>query len=439
MLTWLFTKTPLLFFIQPLWRDEAFSYFMAKKNIIEIIFLTAKDFNPPLYYFILHYWMNLFGSSEITLRSLSFIFFWANIYVVFLFLVNVFKMKQRKATLYLILFIVNPLLLYYAFEARMYSMFAFFATLSYYAFYKKSSRLYILATVAGLFTHYFMLLVVFSQFIFLLFHKKNAEYIKQKVINISLSFFSPWLIFFLSQNKLQSSFWIEKPHLKDIFALLGIIYTGNESAFYHGELISKIQNNVIYFSIVLSVITAIGIYLYIKKFSKKEQVSFQLLFIWGIGIASVVGLVSFIKPIYFPRYLIFTSVGFLLLIIYILEKIDIYWRAIFITILFVLTFSNQKLQVEYRKKSDFRKVLREIQAIADKNDPIYTNDLDFFTIQYYLNKNKVYIYGKNYKDIPNFNGKVLISEEKVASNLPIYPEKVFILNSRGQYTIRATY
>src|SRR3989339_1180240 len=145
MLNFIFTKTHLFFFTQSFWRDEAFSYFMAKKNVSEIIFLTAKDFNPPLYYLILHFWIKIFGGSEIALRSLSIIFFWATIYVAFLFLNDIFKIKLKKSFFYLIFFIVNPLLLYYAFEARMYTMFAFFASLSYYAFFKKDYRLYLLS------------------------------------------------------------------------------------------------------------------------------------------------------------------------------------------------------------------------------------------------------------------------------------------------------
>jgi len=438
MLQFLFTKTPLFFLTQSFWRDEAFSYFMAKKSILEIIFLTTKDFNPPLYYLVLHFWMKVFGSSEIALRSLSIIFFWATIYVAFLFLVNVIKMKEKKPTLYLVLFIINPLL-YYAFEARMYTMFAFLAGLSYYAFCKKNYRLYLFATISGLFSHYFMILVVFSQLFFLIINKKSFKDFKRTVIYLSLLAFSPWLVFFFSQNSLPNTFWLTKPHLKDMFGIFGIIYTGNEVAFYPGDLISKIQNNVIYLSFVLLVIIAIGIYFYIKKLSKKDRVNFQLFFIWGIGIPLIVGLISFIKPLYFPRYLIFTGVGFLLLIIFILEKINVYMRAIFIIILIVLTFNYQKLQIEYRKKTDLRKVLREIQVIADKKDSIYVNDLNFFTAQYYLNKNKLYIYGKSYKDIPAYNGKVLISEENVASNLPFYPQKAFILNSNGQYSIQAVY
>jgi len=439
MLQWLFTKTPLLFLTQSFWRDEAFSYFMAKKSILEIIFLTAKDFNPPLYYLVLHFWMKVFGSSEIALRSLSLIFFWATIHVAFSFLNDILKINLKKSFFYLIFFIINPLLLYYGFEARMYSMFAFLVGLSYYAFCKKNYGLYFLATISGLFTHYFMILVVFSQLFFLIINKKSFENFKRTVIYLSLLTFSPWLVFFFSQNSLSNTFWLTKPHLKDIFGIFGIIYTGNEVAFYPGDLILKIQNNVIYLSFVLLVIITIGIYFYIKKFSKKDQSNSQLLFIWGIGISFIVGLISFIKPLYFPRYLIFTGVGFLLLIIFILEKINVYMRVILITILIVLTFNYQKLQIEYRKKTDLRKVLREIQVIANKKDLVYVDDLDFFTAKYYLNKNKVYIYGKSYKDIPAYNGKVLISEENVASNLPFYPEKAFILNSNGEYTIQAMY
>jgi uncharacterized membrane protein len=439
MLTYLFTKTPLLFFAQSFWRDEAFSYVLAKKSIVEIIFLTAKDFNPPLYYFILHFWMKFFGSAEITMRSLSLIFFWANIYVVFLFLKNIFKLKEKKSFLYLALFIFNPLLLYYAFEARMYSMFAFLATLSYYAFCKKNKKLYLIATVAGLFTHYFMILVVLSQLFFSIINKKNVDYIKSKIVFLSLLIFSPWLIFFLTQNRPPSSFWLDKPHLKDAIGLLGIIYTGNEAAFYPGNLIQKVQNNVIYFSVVLFIIVVSGIYLYSKRFLKKERAVFNLLIIWGIGIPLGVGLISFIKPLYFPRYLIFTSVGLLLLVVYILEKLNIYFRAVLFATLIVLTFSYQKLQIEYRKKTNLKRVFKEIKVIAGRNDLVYTDDLDFFTAKYYFKEDKVYIYGKRYGDIPSYNGKVLISEKDVAINLPFYPQKAFILKYNGDYTIQALF
>jgi len=435
MLTWLFTKTPLFFLTQSFWRDESFSYFMAKKNIFQIIFLTAKDFNPPLYYLILHFWMKIFGGSEIALRSLSIVFFWATIYVSFLFLKDIFKIKQKRSFFYLIFFILNPLLLYFAFEARMYSMLAFFASFSYYVFYKKNYRLYLLATVLGLFTHYFMILVVLSQLLFLLINKKSGMNFKKSVIYLSLLTFLPWLIFFLSQNGFPNSFWLIKPQFNHIFNLLGIIYTGHESNLYPNSfIVNAMEKNVFFFSILLIFIVIIG-FLYFRK-----KTLFRLLLIWGIGIPFFALIFSFIKPIFIPRYFIFTTIGLILLVILVLEKISFLLRTVFIVLLLFLSLSYQALQLTYRQKYDLRKSLREIKVIANKNDLVYvTSDLDFFTAQYYLNNNKVYIYGKSYKEIPAYNGKVLIPKEKIASTLPFYPQKAFILKSDGKYSIQAMY
>ena len=441
MLTWLFTRTPFFYLTQSFWRDEAFSYFMAKKNIFQIIILTAKDFNPPLYYLILHFWMKIFGGSEIALRSLSIIFFWATVYVAFLFLNDIFKIKLKKSFFYLIFFILNPLLLYFAFEARMYSMLAFFASLSYYAFYKKNYRLYLLATILGLFTHYFMIIVVSSQLLFLLINKKKDFNFKKSIIYLSLLMFSPLVIFFLSQSSFLNSFWLLKPRLYHLMNLPGIIYTGHELNLYPNSFtVNAMEKNVFYFSLLLILIIIIGFFHYRKKARSKEHILFNFLFIWAIGIPLFALIFSFIKPIFIPRYFIFTVVGLILLVILILKKTPFLLRTILIVLLLLLSFNYQKLQLKYRKKYDLRKSLREIQVIANKKDLVYvTNDLDFFTAQYYLDENKVYIYGKSYEEIPVYNGKVLIPKEKIASTLPFYPQKAFILNSDGSYTIQAMY
>ena len=90
-------------------------------------------------------------------------------------------------------------------------------------------------------------------------------------------------------------------------------------------------------------------------------------------------------------------------------------------------------------KTDLRKVFKEIKMISGKNDLVYTDDLDFFTAKYYFNNDNVYIYGKSYKDIPPYNGKILIFKENVAGRLPIYPQKAFIQKYNGEYTNQAFY
>ena len=216
MLNYLFTKTPLIFLVQSFWRDEGFTYLLAKKSIIQILISTAHDFSPPFYYLILHFWINIFGSSEISIRSLSLIFYWAALYIVFLFLKNIFKFSLKKSCFYLLIFIFNPLLTYYAFEGRMYSMFLFFAVLSFYSLYKKNSKLYFFSSILGLYTHYFMILVLVSQYLFSKF----------KQLNIILCFI-PWMIYILFSKGIgPQSFWIEGSNLSSLITFLGQIFTG---------------------------------------------------------------------------------------------------------------------------------------------------------------------------------------------------------------------
>jgi uncharacterized membrane protein len=192
MINFLFTNTPLAYLIQSLWRDEAFSYLLAKKNLLQILYLTAKDFNPPLYYLLLHFWMKVFGGSEIALRSLSLIFFWATVYIGFLFMTDIFKYSQKKAFFYLAFFLINPLLNYYAFEARMYSLFSFFAILSFYSLLTNQKKIYFWSTLLGLFTHYFMIGVFAAQLIIYLIFKKS-KINNQKVFDFKI-LISPFIL-----------------------------------------------------------------------------------------------------------------------------------------------------------------------------------------------------------------------------------------------------
>ena len=71
----LFYKIPLAYWTQSYWRDEVFRVLMAKYSFVDIIRLTYNDGQPPLYYFLLKFWINIFGDSEIATRTLSLIFF----------------------------------------------------------------------------------------------------------------------------------------------------------------------------------------------------------------------------------------------------------------------------------------------------------------------------------------------------------------------------
>ena len=54
MIEYFFSHTPFLYFVQSFWRDEAFSVLLAMKSVPNLLYNTAQDYNPPLYYLLLH-------------------------------------------------------------------------------------------------------------------------------------------------------------------------------------------------------------------------------------------------------------------------------------------------------------------------------------------------------------------------------------------------
>ncbi|OGK17888.1 hypothetical protein A2866_00530 [Candidatus Roizmanbacteria bacterium RIFCSPHIGHO2_01_FULL_39_8] len=433
MVNFLFTQTPLAFFIQPFWRDEAFSYVLANKSFFEILFYTARDFNPPFYYIVLHFWMKMFSTSEIAIRSLSLLFFPLTLYICFDFLKDIFKLKTAKSLAYLFIFLINPLLLYFAFEARMYTMFAFFALLSYYSYYLGKPKLYLASVILGLYTHYFMVFVLLSQLAFyFITGKKKRDRMLLRYVYIVFIFYLPWMLYVFFQGQFfATSFWIERLKIKTLVNLPSVLYLGFEQG--TGYFTKELQLLTILFGIMF-IVTVVKV----KREVDERRKLFLFLIVWSIGSAFFIGLISFVKPIFIPRYLIFSSIGFIFLTIFMLEELPIRIRWVLLIILVFFTFSFLRLQIVKRKKSDIRKTVQEITGRAGKNDLVYvTDELDYFTIQYYFDESRVYVFNKNYEEIPQFVGKTLIPKERVATSLPSYPKRAFILNRNGSYVIQS--
>lgn len=442
-MNYLFTETPLKFFVQSLWRDEAFSYLLAKRSIFEILLLTGKDFNPPLYYYILKTWMAIFGSSEIALRTLSLVFFFATIYVSFLILSEVVKLSTKKSFLYLTLLLVNPLLTYYAFEARMYTMFAFLATASWYAYMKKDVKMYQIVITLGLFTHYFMILNVLAQLIHVGIESYKAQKLTLPLKKMFFPFllFLPWVLFVLTQKIGSStSFWILAPQPIDALLIPGYLYTGYERVL---NFLTPGSTGTIPLVLEISLLLLLFLIIGIRKIVRKHQhVPDYLLALglWAFFPSVVMFIVSFFFPSFLPRYLIFATVGLLLLCIVVLEHIPVKPRAIVLILLLYLTYAYQQAQIEQRTKAPLDKTISEIKLEARPGDVLYVeNELDYFTAQYYFYPERVFIYGENYSEVSPYEGKVLIPENRIIDHFPFYPKKAFILRRNGTYDIKSLF
>ncbi len=492
MLDYFFTKTPLSFFIQNLWRDEAYSFILAEKSIAEIIKLTVSDFSPPLYFILLHIWMNIFGTTEVMMRSLSLIFYAGLLYVIFEIFKNVFKFSNIKSGIYLLLFILNPFLTFYAFEARMYMLVTFFIALSYYAFWTKKKKLYIVSMACALYSHYFAAFILIAHFLELLLfnysfslkfrpfklhfsHKKDSFSLKPLFWAGLL--FVPWFTFFLtSRNVSDGSFWIIQPPTKDFWYVPFVLFTGYERVFgeyYHGKAgYTPFHTDVLkllYVIILSPFLIFIGSkvlkvsqqrhhksslfvnissqFQNIIEFIKNHRVLTSLV-LWAFMTPYLLFFLSFVmQPYYLPRYFIFATVGFLLLLIYVFDhliqyKKHVVFKLLGVSLFIFLLFYTQKfntLNLKYRSKRNVSRMAQEIKGVMHDSDYAYvTSELDYHLYQYYINEDKIKIYGKTYAEIPQYVGKVLIPEESIANQFPVYPQRAFVIYYNW-YTTKALY
>lgn len=428
-----------------IWRDEAFSYLLAKNSFIDIIFLTVKDFNPPLYYFLLHIWMNLFGTSEIAMRSLSLFFYVIGVFCIYELFKVILNKSHKQAALLTFLCAINPIVLYYAFETRMYSMLFCLAMASTFYYFKKDWRNYSIIAVIGLYTHYFMALVLFVQFMHLLIPllktkpsiKKIWDEIKQ-YIYIGLIFL-PWVLFFLFQNEAAGSqYWIIPLKTFEIFTLPALTYSGIEKDFAANLAKNTyFQNLLIGFTLFFVICIAFGL----KQIKKKLEFS---IFLYSIALTFIPLLIIIagmsIKPLYVPRYLIFVSAAISLVIVLAIMKMKKWQAAAAVLILLFFTIQFNTIEFKMRNRDTTREVIEKIKPLTDRDDYIYVQtELDYMTAQYYFSETHVKIYGKTYEEIPSYVGKVIIPESAVATEFPKFPHKAYLITGKNSYEIHSSF
>jgi hypothetical protein len=115
-----------------MWLDETFSVWMANHSVPEMLQWMVKiDQHPPLYYLLLHYWIARNGDTPYDVRMLSALIGAATIPVIYLIgkrLSGVVMGLMAAILMSLSLFNI-----YYAQEARMYTLLMFNAALAIYA------------------------------------------------------------------------------------------------------------------------------------------------------------------------------------------------------------------------------------------------------------------------------------------------------------------
>lgn len=415
--------TPVFYLIQSLWRDEAFSYFLSKPNILQIITTTANDFNPPLYYIILHFWIQVVGKSDIGLRLLSFIFHLATVYVSYKLASALFSKNFAKFVA--IFTFLNPMLLYYSFEIRMYSLYTLLTFTSLYFFYTKKWKSYILATTLGLYTHSFFLLIPFCFILYLLTTKQLT---KKTLLLTTTPFilYLPWIPVIISQFVNSSNSWLYPVDFQLVKSSLGNIFTNFEGAPYWGWNYTAALSAIILISLLFA-------------FKNKKQQALLLILPVIIPLTLILTYSIIRRPIYVNRYLIFIAVfeilGISLAVKTIKNTLIKYSCA---SLWLVLIIAIDLIMPPSRAKTDFKKTFEKINPSATQNDYVYTKTpVAFFESAYYYQySDKVFVYNPQNIQIPKYLGMNDLFKDVSKPTFPPSPAKIFLISDNASFEIK---
>jgi hypothetical protein len=114
-----------------LWFDEALSVNISRLALGDIPDALRQDGHPPLYYYLLHGWISVFGAGDVAVRALSGVISVATLPVAWLAGQRLGGRRVAWATL--IVVATSPFVFRYATEARMYSLVMLLVFLGYLA------------------------------------------------------------------------------------------------------------------------------------------------------------------------------------------------------------------------------------------------------------------------------------------------------------------
>ncbi|HLG68943.1 MAG TPA: glycosyltransferase family 39 protein, partial [Chloroflexota bacterium] len=315
---------------QSFWLDEGFS---AALSAGPLWYIAQQSFtvepNPPLYFLLLHVWRLAAGSSEFGIRFLSVIPAVATIPLLY---VLGRRLAGRVVGLVAMsLGCVNPYLVWFAQEARMYSWALLWTTLAAYGLVRALSSgrrtdwaLFAAANLLAVYTHLYAVFVVGAEGLYLLVRlamawqrpaetgvKAELARIERRRMGAGLVavlapavLFLPWFISITTYSG-ESSTWRGFIGVWDMLRVLGVNFASQ------GHLPGSLDD---WFASLLVLIAAYGLVLGSRRRNLSPPASsFSLLGCWLLLPIAGVYLASFKEPLFSPRYFIVVLPALLLL------------------------------------------------------------------------------------------------------------------------------
>jgi mannosyltransferase len=311
------TAARFLFLVRkPFWFDECFSVEVARIGWGSFLrLLWWREANMSLYYALLRAWLH-FGQSEFCIRSLSALIATATIPAVYWLARLLYD--RRVALIATALFAFNAYSVRYAQEARSYALFLLLATLSsgfLIAFLREPVRRtwlgYVLVSILAVYAHFYALLLLGTQWLALRWGGHGAYGVEQSAGRLSLHLRRAWiamglavlpLLVFVAKTGAGPIRWIQRPGLRNVLEFC--------------RQLSGSSNWLLPAIFAVACIAAVvphrtGLWARDRSW---ETWRTQFLLLWLLLPCVLTFVLSFARPVFLGRYMIFCLPALLILV-----------------------------------------------------------------------------------------------------------------------------
>jgi len=407
-----------------IWGDEGFSAILSMKSFPEIIKIIVNDTSPPLWNIAEWSAFQIFGTSEIVIRMLAFVFFL--ITIIFTFLITSLLWSRKSAIWASALTFLNPFFFTYAFEGRMYSILAAGVAGSMYFFLQGNLVGYVIMTAWALYSHHFAIFALAVQglwfvYTFIRGKRTRARRMLKGFIFAGLAYI-PWIYpLYLQTSKVGGGFWLSTPDTNDLFVLL---------ADYLAEGIKSPSISLPFgdYQLYELALLICLIALLLRKWHRNIRSS-VFATLWFLGpILITWGVSQYFQSIFFNRYLLYTIPAAMIILATNRRKVSILPLTLLLVIFAIIDF-NYFIKPQ---KLPFREMSSYVNETRNEGDYFINWDAG----SHHLWETKYYgfeapIYAPGGQELPFYVGTALMEEGDIISEIPEGASRVGVVTSKS--------
>jgi mannosyltransferase len=297
---------------KPFWFDECFSVEVARIDWLNFLHLVWwREANMSLYYVLLRAWLH-FGQSPLFIRSFSVVISAATLPAIYWLARLLYD--RRVALIATALFALNGYSVRYAQEARSYALFVLLAILASGFLIlllneptRRNWQLYVWISTLAVYAHFYALLLLASHWVFVtrVYPPPGGSESPHQVLRrawktIAIAVLP--LLIFVAKTGAGPIRWIHRPSVRDLVEFFEHLSGGN------GWLLAALYGAILSVTIISA-----GGFPRPRDRSGQEWRT-QFLLIWLLLPISITVLLSFARPVFLGRYMIFCLPALLILV-----------------------------------------------------------------------------------------------------------------------------